>query len=202
MRDFFKNSVGGLLFIVMLLQSTVSHAAPISMDAIDILRNLSNQITPWFLFVQYSAYVVGISLFFKALYHLKVYGELRTMMSRETSLKTPLTWFAVGAAFVYFPTAVDIALTTTYGEGRILMYPEWRGATSVASKLGMVSIFRIVQFVGLISFIRGMMIISKAAQQGTQARFGKGLTHVIAGIIGLNIVASANLMAETLGVKF
>ena len=199
--DLRKQCVVGLLFCMLFMQTSAVYAA-INLDALEILRNLSNQLDPWFLVVQWAAYTMGIALFFKALYHLKVYGELRTMMSRETSLKTPLPWMFIGAGFVYFPTAVDVAMTSTFGEGRLLMYPEWQGATSAASKLGMVTIFRIMQFVGLVSFVRGMMIIAKSSQQGSQARLGKGFTHVIAGIFGLNIVATANMMSATLGVNF
>lgn len=186
---------------IFLTQSTSASAA-VNLGALEILRNLAFQLNPWFTAVEYTCYMMGFVLFFKALYHLKVYGELRTMMSRETSLKTPLTWMAVGTAFILFPTTLDTVMTSTFGESRILMYSDWKGSTTGTLAFAQASIFQIVKFIGFLSFVRGLMIITKAAQQGTQQRFGKGFTHVIAGILGMNIVATSNMMAATLGINF
>ena len=123
------------------------------------------------------------------------------MMATQTSLKQPLTWMCVGMAFIALPSTVDLALNTLFESGGgILSYEDWDRASSdlLFSDL-MDSTFTIIQLVGLISFGRGWFIIDQSAQQsGGQASFGKGLIHIIGGVIGLNIVQTVNILNNTI----
>lgn len=181
----------------LLIQANTAYAV----DAIEMLINLSNSLGAMMRLVAGAAYVIGFGFFFKALYHLKIYGELRTMMASQTSLKQPLTYMAIGVIFIYLPSALDLAMTSTYGEARMLGPDEWEGGT-FSSAAGMNAIFLLVRFIGLVAFVRGWMLISKSAQAGTPGNFGKGMTHIIGGVLGMNIVATANIMSATLGIRF
>src|SRR5690348_8628349 len=127
-----------LLLILSLISSSSAQAA-MSLDAIQIMKNIAAQLEPWFYVVTAGAYVMGAALFFRAIYALKVYGQGMTMMSSQASLKEPLITIAVAVCFLYLPTMLTVMMDSTFGEGsRILAYDEMRGATTgYAAKLGM-----------------------------------------------------------------
>ena len=171
-------------------------------DAISIVINISENIGSLQQLVVAFLYFSGIGFFIKALYHLKVYGEARTMMATQTSMKQPLTWMCVGMAFIALPTTIEITLNTFFASNNgILSYEDWNKASGdlLSSQL-MSAIFSIVQLVGLISFSRGWFIIAQAAQHqgGGQATMGKGLIHIVGGIMGLNIVQTINILDNTI----
>ena len=51
------------------------------------------------------AYLMGIAFIFRGVYQLKVYGDLRTMMSVQTNFKATMMVFFAGTALLYAPTA-------------------------------------------------------------------------------------------------
>lgn len=193
----FKSKIVIFIGVALLTQTVTANAG-----VINILINLQSSLWPMWKLMNGFAYLLGIGFFFKALYHLKIYGELRTMMASQTSLKQPLTYMAVGLAFIYLPTTISIALTSTYGDGNIMPYAKWTGSSEKYGEEGMKAIFTFIQFVGGIAFIRGLLILTKSVQQGAQKQFGKAMTHIFGGIMGLNIVATANILQASFGVNF
>lgn len=173
-----------------------------AIDAAQFLENVANTLDPFSQLVTGAAYLFGLAFFFKAMYHLKVYGEARTMMSVQTSIRTPMTYLLIGAAFLYLPTAIDIMLSTTFGSDNILAYSEWEGNAQYGG-ISMAAVFKIIQFVGLVAFLRGWLLLSQTAGQGAQPQaFGKALTHILGGILAMNVVGTANILSATLGINF
>ena len=144
-------------------------------------------------------YVLGFVVVLKAMYDLKAYGELRTMMMGNTDLRGPVVKLLMGACLVYLPTALDISLGTVFSIDRanILAYnpPEDTQATQA-----MFVVINIVRFIGLISFVRGLLIMSKIDKQ-SGASFGKGVTHILGGVMAVNIVGTMNILANTFGIS-
>lgn len=172
-----------------------------AIDANQILINISTQIGPFQTLVKGAAYLLGLGFVGKGLYHLKVYGEARAMMSVQTSIRTPVTYFVVGAMLIYLPTAVDIMMMTTFGTDSLMAYP---GNDKGLFATTMNAVFLIVRFIGLVSFVRGWVLLAQSASQsGSQpGSFGKGVTHIIGGALALNIVLFVKVMSNTLGVDF
>ncbi len=169
-------------------------------DVQQMLINLSRAYEPVWLMITGIMYILGITLTFRALYHLKVYGELRTMMASNASMKEPVTYLITAAVLLYFPTALGIFMETTFGYTNILAYSDWQGAGGGANE-PMDAIIKLVQIVGLISFARGWLIITKAVHPGSQATYGKGMTHIIAGVLAINIVGTANIISNTFDIS-
>ncbi len=132
------------------------------------------------------SFLMGIAFTVAAIYHLKVYGEMRTMMASQTGLKEPLGYLMVAAVMLYLPTAVDMMMKTLfdYTEFRDL---EYITVDSGVYKQSLVAVLGLVQIVGLISFIRGWGLIKKSSELGQRGGYGKGLTHIIGGIMAMNI---------------
>ncbi|MBS0359409.1 MAG: type IV secretion protein IcmC [Proteobacteria bacterium] len=173
-------------------------------SAQDMLISLNHSLGPVWHLVTGLAYILGIGFMFKAIYHLKVYGELRTMMASNTGLKEPIAYLIVGAVFAYLPTGLDIVMNTTFGSTSILQYSDWVGAGGVTNPSAMIAVFRLVQLIGVIAFIRGWVLVAQASKHGGggQATYGKGLTHIIGGILAINIIATSNILSNTLGISF
>lgn len=148
-----------------------------------------------------SAYLLGLFFAFKAIYAIKIYGESRTMMSSNTSLKEPILNFCVAAGLLYFPSMVDVLLMTTFGTTNILSYDDLNSNISsyftVAN--GGKTLVQFLQIIGIIAFIRGWMILAKSASHGQQpGGMGKGIIHICGGVLLINIVETLNIFYNTL----
>lgn len=190
----------------ILVMSTVSLSLlslPVSAQGVDIsqmLINLSSSLGDIEWMLRGGAYLMGLIFFFKALYHLKIYGELRTMMASHASFKEPLTYLIAGSMLMFFPTARDLLIESSFGTNSITAYSDWHGGETNRT---MQAIFMMIQLVGIISFIRGWMLIAKAAGQGGgQMGYGKGIVHLLGAVMAMNIVGTANLISDTLGINF
>ncbi|OGT47749.1 MAG: hypothetical protein A3E83_04920 [Gammaproteobacteria bacterium RIFCSPHIGHO2_12_FULL_41_20] len=146
------------------------------------------------------AYVMGMYFIIIAVIGLKHFGESRSMMSQEHSLKGPLIFFAIGTALMYLPSAVSVGLTTFWSSPTPYAYQtsstgQWNSFVSAC--------FLIVQLIGTISFIRGLVILSRLGGHGGQPEtFSKGMTHVIGGILCINIYQFVQVIAATFGIQW
>lgn len=190
--------LGSFLFLF----ATEAYASQVT-DAKTMLINISKFVPDFWRLITAAAYVLGILFIFKAFYKMKVYGEARAMMASQNSIKEPATYIFVGAALMYYPTMRDRMVATVFGDDSILKYSDWSGPNSVKG-YSTEAIFMIVQLVGLIAFIRGWMLLSHTAgQQGAQpGTFGKAITHVLGGVLAMNIVGTLNILQTSLGVSF
>jgi len=172
-------------------------------DAKDMLIRISTYVPQLWRMVTGAAYVLGLLFMFKALYHLKIYGEARTMMSSQTSMKQPIMYIFVGAALMYYPTMRETLMTTTFGYDSPLKYSSWDGPNTMQG-YSTDAIFYVVQFIGLLAFIRGWVLLSHTAGQGgaQPGQFGKAMTHIFGGTLAMNIVGTINVLQKTLGVNF
>jgi intracellular multiplication protein IcmC len=61
----------------------------------EVLDNIAKNLVQVQNLLKASAYLLGLAFAFKAIYSLKAYGESRTMMSSNNSIKEPLTYLFV-----------------------------------------------------------------------------------------------------------
>src|SRR3990167_6138462 len=91
-------------------------------DTTEVLVNLAKSLLPVQNLISGAAYLIGLSLGIKAIYTLKIYGEAKTMQSSSTNIKEPIFYLIVAGLLIYFPTAMDIILNTSFGSSNILSY--------------------------------------------------------------------------------
>jgi intracellular multiplication protein IcmC len=152
-----------------------------------------------------AAYLIGIAFTFKALASFKHYGESRTSMSGNASMKEPLTYLVVGALLLYFPSTLEVFLQTTFGYSNILQYAPINSSNAAidtifgsGSAVGQ-PIAIIVQVIGLTAFVRGWVLVARASSSGQPpGGTGKGLIHVFGGILAMNIVGTIEMIDNTL----
>lgn len=148
-----------------------------------------------------TTYILGLFFAFKAIYAFKVYGEQRTMMSSNSSIKEPILNFIVAAGLLYFPSMVDVFLMTTFGSTNILSYDQLNSNVSdyfsVAN--GGQALIQFLQVIGIIAFIRGWLLLARSASHGQQpGGMGKGVIHICGGVLMVNIVETINIFYNTL----
>lgn len=172
---------------------------------VNIVANVANNLIPVERLITGGAYLIGCAFLFKAIYSLKIYGESRTMMSSNTNIKEPLVYLFVGALFIYFPSALETMMQTTFGYSNVLEYAPAGGSSSSLDVIfGSGSLIGrpltiVIQVIGLIAFVRGWILIARSASQGQQpGGTGKGLVHVFGGILAINIVGTIEMFYNTL----
>lgn len=166
-------------------------------DALQMLVNLSKTYPALWKMITGLSYLIGFSLAMRSIYHLKIYGELRTMMSTQTSLKTPVTLMLVAVVLMFIPTAFKMLNLTAFGYGSPLSYED---VSSTMNPVMLKAVAGIVQLVGLIAFIRGWMhLVGHVQQSGGQHTLGKALTHIIGGLLAINIIGVTDIFWNTFG---
>jgi intracellular multiplication protein IcmC len=207
--NFLRNRLTGAFrfSFFLLLFAAVSYALPVyaqanlpnvsTLSAQDMLTNIASQIPNLMQMITAFAYVIGMYFIVDGIIKLKHFGESRSMMSQEHGLKEPLILIAVGALLLYLPTSVQIGMSTFWTNPNPYGYQQ----TTDQWASFMNDCFLIVQFVGTLAFIRGLVILSHLGGSGQQGAFGRGLTHIIAGIFCINIYQFVQVILVTLGIQ-
>lgn len=167
------------------------------LNAQSMLVRIAEQIPNLMSMTTAIAYVLGMYFMFYGILKLKQYGEARTQMSQDHSLKGPIILLSVGVFLLYLPTSVSVGMSTFWTEpnpyGYLQQQDEWSEFINVC--------FLIVQFVGTIAFIRGLVLLSHLNTSGQPGTFGRGLTHIIGGVFCINIYQFVHVVMATLGLN-
>lgn len=166
-----------------------------SISASTMIENLAKQLPSLMRLITALAYVMGMFFIFAAIFKLKQYGESRTMMSSQHDLKGPILYLIVGASLLYLPTSVQVGMSTFWTDpnpyGYIKQTDQWGTFFS--------NVFMLIQLFGVIAFIRGLVILSHLGGHGGQpGTFGRGMTHIIGGILCINIYQFVQVVIVTL----
>jgi intracellular multiplication protein IcmC len=141
-------------------------------------------------------YLVGVGLMANGLFKLKALGDNRTMMSQPMALSGPIMKMMIGAGFIWWPTLIDVTTYTFWGTTSPLSYTPSFGY-EIDSVLEVA--FEVIRLVGLIAFIRGWYYLIKSGEQGGQGMVGKGITHIVGGILAYHMGATVRVFMNTFG---
>lgn len=183
-----------LAFILMLLPVPEVYAAQPNVGT--LLANLAKAMPNLMKLVTAFSYVAGMYMVYKGIMELKKFGEQRTMMSHQHELKGPLIYLFVGAALLYFPTTVNVGISTFWNYSSPLSYisdegDAWQDTISAA--------LLVIQLIGAIAFIRGLLMLTQMAGQGGHSNvFGKAMAHIIGGIFCINMYGFVKIIINTL----
>jgi hypothetical protein len=172
-------------------------------DAATMLENLVSTVPQFMQLVTATAYVMGMWFVYKAVLGLKAFGEQRNMMAQNEHLKGPLIMMAVGAMLLYLPSSIQAGLTTFWTTGDLGGVSNPYGYVTDASDDFSVlyqDAFILIQLLGTIAFIRGLLVLSALGQGGQGASLGKGMTYIGAGVMCINLNGFLNMINGTLGI--
>jgi intracellular multiplication protein IcmC len=89
-------------------------------------------------------------------------------------------------------------LLTVFNSTNILSYSSSTG--SDAGDLALSLAGGLIQLLGFIAFIRGWILLTTYGKQQQQSGIGKAVTHIIAGLLGVNIYATWDILKNTIGI--
>ena len=61
----------------------------------------------------------------------------------------------------------------------------------------MLVIILIIQLIGWIAFVRGLLMIKRAAEGSGQASYGTAITHIFGGVLAANLIATVDVIQQT-----
>lgn len=165
-----------------------------------IMAAFDSNIDPLISITASVAFLVGIVM--AAMSLKKLYETTRN--NPQAHYGGVVTTFFIAAVLVNLPAALGTMRETMFGnEHSVLSYQSTISGVSAQASSTLVVIMHFIQFVGLIAFIRGFLILNKLANGGGQdVSLGKGVTFVVSGVMAINIVITANMLAESFGLSF
>lgn len=203
-------SLFGLAFLLLSFPNP-AYAADIQ----TVLTNLTSIVAPLTLMVLIISYVAGIFYIFKSISMMKKFGMMSQTQHGEFS--GPMLQLVVGTALIFLPTLTDVSMASLFGEtasifsggsvdytqlgtgSTLLSYGANAGVEQQWANFANVLVLYI-QFLGFLSFVKGWFLIAKVGSPGgaQQGGFAKGITHVIGGIVAVNIVGVFNILYNSI----
>ena len=97
------------------------------------------------------------------------------------------------------PSSIQTGRATLWGTDSPLAYVPEKG-NAFSQLRG--NAFVILQFIGLVAFIRGLVILTQLGGHGGQpGTFARAMTHIIGGILCINMYDTVNMILVTLGME-
>ena len=146
-----------------------------------------------------TAYIMGVCGFGA--------GLLRLVRMSNRDVRSPsgagtVLCFATGTAMFAFPSWLESGAVSLFGLGprvETLSYGGGVGATEYNALVA--ALFTIVEFVGMVSFLRGFLVLRAAADGGQRVTMGSGVWHIVGGLLGWHIVPVLHAVQSTIGVE-
>lgn len=146
--------------------------------------------------VQTVSIIMGLGLAMSGLFRLKRYGEMRTFMSHQMTLASPLLTFLGGIMLLCVPLVVRTGLLSMWGTSNPLRY------SGPAEGFGQLvpPIIMFVRLIGVGAFIRGIVLFSRSGREGAQPGImGKSMLHILGGMLCIHILGTLDLLKQILG---
>lgn len=156
-------------------------------------------------------FIIGILIMFQSLVRLSRASQFSGGFSPTQSLYAgPLVGFIIAGALIGLPDTW-LAFNSTIFDGKaddsVLRYS---GVAFSSVTLGPVTltagatfdsfmrvIVLIIQLIGWIAFVRGLLMIKRAADGTGQASYGTAATHILGGIMASNLIATVDVIQQT-----
>ena len=120
----------------------------------------------------------------------------------------PIAWIVVGLLLLAFPATVLTLSQSLFGTGGMKteiaeVFTEAPDLLRVfethASRETIEGLMRIVQLFGLIAIVRGLFLLNAHVQPNRPPSFGAGMTHLVGGVLAVNIVSVLIMLNEIVG---
>lgn len=168
--------------------------ADVSQNLIQMKTTVLGQV--WTMLIALSQ-LLAVAFAFMAVLKLKKFGQNSQMSASHPSLLGPIVSLFIAAVLFFMPLTLDSLINTMWGYdySGVKSYLSTSNSTWDALIQPVIIIIRII---GLIAFIRGWIILGRATSEGAQpGTVGKALTHIIGGVLGINIVGTITVLQNT-----
>lgn len=191
-----------LLFYFFPIYSLFAASSAQSQQTIgQTLINISRVLPNVLIFISGLTVIVGVMFIILALFKLKHLADFRNMMSGQQEVGKAIMMITLGVVFIWMPFMLEVFTVTIFGEGIGALQQHY--PVAAGSNQYYVAFFRIMQVIGIISFVKGWFILSGMAKgQHQPGTFGKAMTHILAGVFLFHLKAFMSILEQTLGVPF
>ncbi|GLU29917.1 hypothetical protein [Brucella sp. NBRC 12950] len=118
----------------------------------------------------------------------------------------PAFLFVLAVAFVSLSSVMSVFLMSIFGMDQTYAASEafayapqlLKPANNEMGRKVIISVIRIIQFIGLIAFVRGIYIANLSAIYPNRGMISKGMTHIVGGIFAMNLVAFLEILEKFL----
>lgn len=147
------------------------------------------------------AYICGLAMIFRGLAMYKAFGENINQATRPGEVAGPAVYIVVGTLMFYLPSTFNAVLYTIFGTTTVTDLTYQGSGSSTNWDNIYLLITRYSHLIGLISFFRGLTLISKAGDHGVQpGSITRGIIHLIAGVMLYNIGGTVDAFQYTFGI--
>ncbi|MBP9721564.1 MAG: hypothetical protein KBD64_00225 [Gammaproteobacteria bacterium] len=168
----------------------------------ELLVNLSRNFPAIVTFLNGICVIIGVSFIMLAFFKLKHLADFRNMMSGQQEIGKSITLIVLGAVFLWMPFILNAMTYTLFGMqiGKLqAAYP----ISDVSSAPYAYAFFAMMQIVGLVSFIRGWLILSSMSKgQPQHGTLGRAITHLVGGLLLFHLNPIMKILDKTLGMTF
>ena len=145
-------------------------------------------------------YIVGFALSMSAIYRLKKFGHRTAFMHVEAGIIGPACQFFIGVALMFTPRLIKIINYSIWENPDFESINSYPQNTSFSVLDTIKPMVQVIQVIGMFAFLRGFILLSRSAQHGSQPGMAsKGVVHIVGGILAMNIVATVNIVVNSLG---
>ena len=196
--------IATLLFVVLTVvspivaaQTTPQTTTTTIPNAEQVLTNIAAQIPALTSLLAAIVIILGIVFIVAGLIKLKHAGEQRSMMAQH-GVMGPFLYLLVGSLLLFLPSTIQVTTSTFWSTPCSYCYPTSAGSPFTSF---FQVVYAVVNFVGLIAFVRGLVILSHLGEQSQHGKLAQALTHIIGGIICINIGSFVQMIFATLGLN-
>lgn len=169
-------------------------------DIGQMFSNLSSSSITLMKLVSGCAFVVGIYLAYRSAMAFKEYAD----GGGRTQLKTPFGIMLAATLMIAFPGTINMATETLalgQNTGSVLSESGGGGGAVGMMSSALTGVLLFVKLVGHIAIFRGILMLKKIAEGQQGAEVGRALTHIFGGAAAVNINATINLLANSVGMS-
>lgn len=190
-----KSFLMAAFWLSTILFSTSVHAANLP-NLQTMITNFATAVPNMMRLVTAASYVMGMMMVAASVVGMKHFGELRMAMNKEHGIWGPIIELLVGCSLLYLPTTIRAGLNTFW----VTTNPYAYETAADSSSSFMQTAFTIVQLIGVIAFIRGLMMLNQlGSQQASPQLLGKAAAHLTGGILCINIYNTIKMLEATIG---
>jgi hypothetical protein len=174
-----------------------------------LVENLVGNITgPFISLISVIAYVMGILFIMRGLLRGAKYGS----DPRAASTPHIMAYLIIGAMLIVAGQSAGDVLGSLFGVGTSDVIDYNTNATSrvmgwtAVAQLGNQNFANVIaaaltffQLIGILAFVRGLYIVKNAIEGAGQATVVQGFTHIVGGVLAINIYTILEVIDQTFG---
>lgn len=192
-----------LLPVSILAQTTTTATSAAPEKLGQLLINLSKDFPNILYWLNGLCMVLGVTFLLLAFFKLKHLADFRTMSGGQQDVGKAFMLIALGAIFLWMPFIINVMTYSIFGNTVSGLRSKYPIEAAGGNRQYYVAFFQLMMIIGLVSFIRGWLILSSMAKHQSQpGTMGKAITHIIAGLFLYHLQAVMKIFEASMGQTF